>query len=76
MSHWHWVWGQFQAHIPPNLVFSMGPTILVMTFKGLAKFVLEKVTSKLAVAGNGTVCGQCMSIVISWSNRMECICLM
>ena len=37
-------------------------------------FGLEKQTTYVAMPSNGTVHGQCMSVVISWSNK-DIICL-
>ena len=42
---------------------------LSCNFTRSALFTLEKQTTNVAMPCNGTVYGQCMSVVISWSNK-------
>ena len=69
----YWQWDEIQAHAS-YLVPSMGPIlsfpVMTSTLQRSAKFCSRK-AGQLAMAGNDTVHGQCMSVGISWSDKLE-----
>ena len=62
-------WGEFQTHAL-HVVPSMGPIVSVVNSHGRQNCCSRK-ADQSTKPGNGTVCGQCMSVAISWNNKME-----